>query len=71
MIERKVVVIKDGMTDEEIIAAINKEPVPLVMDARTSIDKLISQIIIENYEPEDNTETISETSHRPDAIKIG
>lgn len=70
MIEKTVVIITDGMSDEEIFAAINENPVPLVADMRTLINKLISQIIREQYDEEDNSETVPEDNHRPDAIKI-
>lgn len=35
MIEKTVIVITDGMTDEEIFTAINEQPHPLIADMRT------------------------------------
>ena len=70
MIEKTVVVIVDGMTDDEIFDAINEQPHPLIADMRTLVDKLVEQIVREKYEGKDNSASVSENNYRPDAIKI-
>lgn len=69
MIEKTVIVITDGMTDEEIFTAINEQPHPLIADMRTLVDKLIEQIIREQY-GKDNSSSVSEGNNRPGAITI-
>lgn len=70
MIEKTVVVITDGMTDEEIFSAINEQSFPLIADMRTVVDKLVEQIIREQYDKQNNLASISEDDYRPDAITI-
>lgn len=69
MIEKKVIVIKDGMTDEEIFKTLNDNPAPLVADLRTQVDKTIEQIVREQY-GKDYTAAIPEGNHRPNVIEI-
>lgn len=69
MIEKKIIVIKDGMSDEEIFNIINDDPAPLLADMRQVVNKSIEQIVREQY-GKDNAETVPEGSHRPNAIKI-
>lgn len=69
MIEKKIIVIKDGMSDEEIFNIINDDPAPLLADMRQVVNKSIEQIVREQY-GKDNTEAVPEGSYRPNAIKI-
>lgn len=70
MIEKTIIVITDGMTEEEIFAAVNECSAPLVADMRTLVEKLVEQIIKEQYDKQSNTTSISEDNHRPDSIEI-
>lgn len=69
MIEKQVIIITDGMTEDEIFMALNEDTSPLVVDLRTLVGKTIEQIIKERYD-NNKASTIPEDSHRPDIIKI-
>ena len=69
MIEKKVIVITDEMSEEQIFKMLNRDPAPLVADLRTVVAKSIEQIVRERY-AENLFAPVPKNNNRPDDIKI-